>query len=193
MYRLPKQQFPIETFPPFDDGADVRENYAYSAWSNREGFYLQPSARYPGFWWFYKVSAAGWEGFLRPMRGNAFALFADKLIPSGLTWKSEAWDGTEYEPPQERASTQHSDTIYFIEAEGLDRVKIGLCTGDPSFRVSNLQTGSPVRLRLLAQSKGDSRAERALHKQFESLRIHGEWFHLEGALLAHIQSLKGNS
>ncbi|MEU8926596.1 GIY-YIG nuclease family protein [Kitasatospora sp. NPDC048545] len=47
---------------------------------------------------------------------------------------------------------------------------------DPVSRLAALQAGSPVKLRLAASFPGGPRLERHLHKEFDSYRIHGEWF-----------------
>ncbi|MFE7529119.1 GIY-YIG nuclease family protein [Kitasatospora sp. NPDC057542] len=54
-------------------------------------------------------------------------------------------------------------------------VKIGRSV-DPTGRLSSLQAGSPVELRLLATFPGGPRLEKHLHACFARQRIHGEWF-----------------
>jgi hypothetical protein len=63
--------------------------------------------------------------------------------------------------------------IYFIG--GGDLVKIGWAA-DPMRRMDDLQTGSPVRLKLLGFYPGGLAMERALHARFSAARAHGEWF-----------------
>lgn len=63
--------------------------------------------------------------------------------------------------------------VYFIEGQGL--VKIGSALNPPK-RLQELQTGSPVRLKLIGFYPGGKERERVLHNQFSSCRIHGEWF-----------------
>lgn len=77
---------------------------------------------------------------------------------------------------------------YFIEAVGTGRVKIGFTEGDPQARLSNLQTGSAVELRLLATVDC---SESDLHTHFQSTRSHGEWFEKTDSLasmVSHITS-----
>jgi hypothetical protein len=71
--------------------------------------------------------------------------------------------------------------IYFI-SDG-DRVKIGYTARNPHRRLKQLQTGSSRRLYLLAAMPGTMADERALHERFASLRVSGEWFAIEPALL----------
>jgi hypothetical protein len=62
---------------------------------------------------------------------------------------------------------------YFIQAARVGHIKIGRAI-DPLQRLAELQTGSPVKLELLAVLRGDHEA--MLHRKFADLRIHGEWF-----------------
>ncbi len=66
--------------------------------------------------------------------------------------------------------------VYFIQ-EGADGpIKIGFTTGDPSGRLSALQTGNPNPLRIVAATPGTMEDERRWHERFAHLRMLGEWF-----------------
>lgn len=65
--------------------------------------------------------------------------------------------------------------VYFVEAVGLDLIKIGVAS-DVDARFSALQSGSPVPLRLLGTVPGDRKLERLFHGLFAAHRTHGEWF-----------------
>lgn len=65
--------------------------------------------------------------------------------------------------------------VYFVQAGDDGPVKIGLAK-EPLRRVSSLQTGSPVPLRLRHVVPGDHALERALHRRFAEARVAGEWF-----------------
>lgn len=80
--------------------------------------------------------------------------------------------------------------VYFIQAGESPTIKIGFCKGDPSRRLRQLQTSSPARLRLLLAVSGGQRKEQALHRQFAGLRINGEWFRADQALLDFIETEK---
>lgn len=69
-----------------------------------------------------------------------------------------------------------TEIVYFVEAEGLNRVKIGR-TNNIKRRLKDLQTGSPVPLTVLYELPGDKSLERELQKKFLHLRIINEWFH----------------
>ena len=64
--------------------------------------------------------------------------------------------------------------VYFLEGPG-GAIKIGYAR-DLTKRLASLQTGSPVRLRVLATVQGGSRLEREYHREFAGYALHGEWF-----------------
>lgn len=80
--------------------------------------------------------------------------------------------------------------VYFIEAEGQGRVKIGFTAAHPLGRLDGLRTGSAVPLRLLAVIPATSAAdEAALHRRFSAHRLFREWFSLDGELAEYVASL----
>ncbi len=77
--------------------------------------------------------------------------------------------------------------IYFIQAEGIGHIKIGFTgSDDAELRVVDLQTGSPVPLRLLGTIPGTMEDEKNLHRRFSLERVHGEWFRPVPRLLGMI-------
>ena len=78
--------------------------------------------------------------------------------------------------------------VYFIEAVGLSRIKIGLSV-NPEDRVKQLSTGSPTELKLIAKVPGDANKEKELHKKFEHLLFDKEWFHFTKELQEYINKL----
>lgn len=78
-----------------------------------------------------------------------------------------------------------SGVIYFAEQVGGRLVKIGWTKGCPKRRVQSLQTGSPMKLRLLGTIAAESvDDEKRLHTKFADLRVHGEWFRRSEQILA---------
>jgi len=67
--------------------------------------------------------------------------------------------------------------VYFIEAIGLGKIKIGRTKGDPLERLRAFSTGNPCELRLLGRIDGDKDTEKELHKRFSHIRMSREWFH----------------
>jgi hypothetical protein len=63
--------------------------------------------------------------------------------------------------------------IYFIRSQNY--VKIGY-SRDPWRRISDLQTGNPHRLEMLAVTPGDFLMESELHKLFDKYNENNEWF-----------------
>jgi hypothetical protein len=75
-----------------------------------------------------------------------------------------------------------TSSVYFILAEETNRVKIGF-SNEPERRLSDLQTGSPCTLRMLAVFPSNSvGTEKALHAKFAKQRVNGEWFHFHASI-----------
>lgn len=66
--------------------------------------------------------------------------------------------------------------IYFIQCGENGLIKIGY-SYSPEKRLSELQTGSPIPLKILTTIPGDIDSEFKLHKQFDDFRANGEWFY----------------
>lgn len=79
--------------------------------------------------------------------------------------------------------------VYFIQGQCGGAIKIGysLC---PEKRLRELQTGYPDTLMILLMIPGTESTEAALHRQFESSRLKGEWFRPDSALIDAIKELK---
>lgn len=82
--------------------------------------------------------------------------------------------------------------VYFIRSEGgVGPVKIG-CAANPVKRLTQLQAASPAKLEIVASAEGGFDAERYLHRQFSSQRLHGEWFDVTAELCAVIVYAREN-
>lgn len=82
--------------------------------------------------------------------------------------------------------------VYVIKFEGTEFYKIGR-TKDPKGRLSQMQTGSPVRLLpvICKQVIDGVAAESALHKLFDQSRHMGEWFCLgAGQVVLLVQAVQ---
>lgn len=84
-------------------------------------------------------------------------------------------------PATERAvvalfSGQGPGWVYFIEAVGSERIKIGWSVKHPEDRARDMRTGSPFPLRALLGIRGTMKVERWLHRYWKEYRLHGEWF-----------------
>jgi hypothetical protein len=74
-------------------------------------------------------------------------------------------------------------TLYFIQQGDNGPIKIGVST-NPYQRLRALQVGSPQKLHLLKVIEAE---EIEVHKTFQHLRLHGEWFRPKEDLLQFIQ------
>jgi hypothetical protein len=76
--------------------------------------------------------------------------------------------------------------VYFIEAVGTGRIKIGwTAREDVQDRLTELSMQAPVPLRVVVAVRGPRRAEQWLHGRWGRLRVHGEWFVGIDAVVAH--------
>jgi DNA-binding XRE family transcriptional regulator len=75
--------------------------------------------------------------------------------------------------------------VYFIREESSGAIKIGVAK-DVYRRLSFLRTAHSSELTLLGVIAGDGLREAALHRQFQHIRLRGEWFRPEPDLLALI-------
>ncbi|WP_298219237.1 GIY-YIG nuclease family protein [Halothiobacillus sp.] len=78
-----------------------------------------------------------------------------------------------------------SGYVYFIEAVGLSRVKIGY-SEDPESRLHTLLTGLPVALNIFAKMPGNQIMEKEIHSRFQHLKVENEWFHFTDKIKAYI-------
>lgn len=86
--------------------------------------------------------------------------------------------------------------VYFISAYGeheLQQIKIGY-SNDPDGRLKKLQTGSPIKLKLLGTVKCNSEAharqvEKLAHNIFHKQKRRGEWYKLSKKHISQIESL----
>ncbi|MAK87183.1 MAG: hypothetical protein CMK96_09655 [Pseudomonas sp.] len=71
--------------------------------------------------------------------------------------------------------------IYFITAPTVGLVKIGYAK-NPQARAVSIRSHSPVPIYLERVGTGSREEERALHKRFQHLQRHGEWFALNSEI-----------
>ncbi len=86
---------------------------------------------------------------------------------------------------RETCSGTHEGLVYFIEAVGSGRVKIGWTLArSVEGRRYSLQTSSPFPLRVLGWMRGSLKTEQRLHAQFDANRVmpNAEWFFLTDEL-----------
>lgn len=72
---------------------------------------------------------------------------------------------------------KHESLVYFLFAEELQRIKIGLTAkGSFNSRIKDLQTGSPCHLRVIHYMDGGADLERELQRELRLYRFTNEWF-----------------
>ncbi|PTQ64500.1 Meiotically Up-regulated Gene 113 (MUG113) protein [Sphingomonas sp. PP-CE-3G-477] len=81
--------------------------------------------------------------------------------------------------------------VYFIGNLEHKIVKIGFTAGSVLGRLKGIQTGSPVRLSILAYIEGTREDEARLHRTFSPIGLFGEWFSIEGKLDSFLCYLTG--
>jgi uncharacterized protein YozE (UPF0346 family) len=83
----------------------------------------------------------------------------------------------------------HQGTIYFIQSELKNTIKIGYTAGNPEDRRKSLQTAHSHKLKIIATMPGTLEHEKDLHKRFAQYRLSGEWFESHPDILAFISML----
>jgi len=82
--------------------------------------------------------------------------------------------------------------VYFIEAKGQHKIKIGY-SKDPEKRRKTFATGSSSKLTLIKKIVGDFKLENEIKARFEHIRIEDldgkEWFHATKELTEYIEKL----
>lgn len=73
--------------------------------------------------------------------------------------------------------------IYLARQEGTSLYKIGITKNNPKDRILQLQTGNAIPLLLVEtfETAHDFKMETALHAEFSTKRMEGEWFELSQA------------
>lgn len=80
--------------------------------------------------------------------------------------------------------------IYFVQSVAGGPIKVGHAMY-PRLRLTDLQVGSPVRLRILATTPGSFITESAFHERLRSEHSHGEWFWPGPCMYALLRDLFG--
>lgn len=149
---------------------------------------VQPSSSHPGYWHVQRI----WEGGAaeetkRPMLPwGVAALLQTWGIPSAQdAWKESISANDDAGDPADLRAARPYNVVYFLQAGPF--VKIGFTGGCPLYRISQLKTGCPYEIRLLATMKGNQQTERALHRRFQMHLSAREWFHANEELMSFIK------
>jgi Meiotically up-regulated gene 113 len=66
--------------------------------------------------------------------------------------------------------------VYIIQCSEYKMIKIGRTAGNPYNRIGQIKTANPFPINIIRIIECDLGTEAALHYQFSSYRVHGEWF-----------------
>lgn len=138
----------------------------------------------------YLEEVGALDGFT-PLTNNEFieALNQTYVIHLGIPEKAKyvivdrMWKKNR---PGRQMRLQQMGHVYFIAAEGTDRIKIGYAT-HPESRLKSISSMSPVPLRMVATMPGRISDEKSIHKRFANNRTHGEWFHFAPDIYDYIK------
>ncbi len=78
--------------------------------------------------------------------------------------------------------------IYFLEAEGLNRLKIGFSENLEN-RMRVVRSHSPVPLKLLKVVRASIETEQILMAVFGKYKLHNEWFEYSATLKSFVETL----
>lgn len=106
-----------------------------------------------------------------------------QLIQTCAAWRWEPWI------PEDRYRNLYSlGYVYFTQSPEGGLIKIGYST-KPAARLSTMQSGCPLELKVLRLLPALQNLEGHLHNVFRSLRRRGEWFHPGPDLVQFIAGL----
>lgn len=161
----------------------------YSVWHKDAIAILTPSQKFPERWTVSRFVLDG--GFLEEFnRDLPIEPLRNVLSHWGFSLE-EPWHSRKIPDNCEEIVTGlEGPQVYFIEAVGLNRVKIGRTTGHAEYRLKEIQRMSPVPLRLITQIPANKFTEGRLHRRFSHLRLHGEWFEFGDDLQNYLVSIK---
>ena len=126
----------------------------------------------------------------RPVLVDGVPLILSRMLRQvGLRATDLAWTSLAQAQRSQKPSRRTGDIVYFLSAG--EFIKIGKATGSPTGRVSQLRTGCPFPITILATMPGGVIEEHALHRRFKHIQAHGEWFHAAPDLLAFIDGVAG--
>jgi hypothetical protein len=124
------------------------------------------------------------KSFAFKVQGNLFesCKYGIEAALLNRDFKFDEW--LENETKHCHTNINPNNHLYFIQAEN-GAIKIGI-SKKVKKRLRDLQTASPLKLKIIKIMKGKAHLEGELHKQFHDYNIHGEWFNPAQELLYYI-------
>ena len=108
------------------------------------------------------------------------------VIPGPVSGDPAAWDWRAVDQALIAHSRGRGTGMVYVIGFA-DYVKIGFTSGPLEYRLAEIQTGSPEKLRVYARLTGTTALEAKLHRRFKHLNTHGEWFRKESDLAHWIE------
>lgn len=102
------------------------------------------------------------------------SIFEQNLVFLFLTWSNP------------KTKEKPESYVYFISSGSAIKIGMSAC---PESRLTSLQTANSNQLKLLKVVKGGSQKEQSFHREFQHLRLEGEWFQHSQEILQFIESL----
>lgn len=135
--------------------------------------------------WSWPKGDPRWEEYWKRKREEARAANVRKEIDAMREQEEEQKliESRAKKPPKKTKGY-----VYFIQGECGGAIKVGY-SANPEKRLKELQTGYPDTLILLLMIPGTESTERALHREFESSRLNGEWFRPDKQVIDRIKEL----
>lgn len=167
---------------------ELEKGYRYIGKGNAATAMLHPAESKNGSVWYIEIRDRGGLHY-SPHRSRIERIpsfFAEHgKATSDFRWEKQKCKATLIPPWN---NPDKYELIYFIEAIGINRVKIGV-TEVLHKRLRMIKTYSPVPLVLIGAIHGYKELEEEIHHKFKHLRKHGEWFEATDELreyIAHI-------
>ena len=130
------------------------------------------------------LKVADWDRAL-PLMANAYRA-CDWRTLGQSSWRRYCTVHLGLGGARKSAANRGPRSVYFIQPVDGGPIKIGIAAHVLG-RLSGLQTGSPVELRVLGVIPGVRQSyEAELHERFAATRRHGEWFEPTPELMAFI-------
>lgn len=183
----------IYDFPPTLDQLLGAEWTGIAARPHHVLALIKENPSYPGYFDCHVVGHSD-IGTKKPVSASGVGMMMDFILgqmgmkSSDLAWSPRAALVAQEPKRAKRSASLKCEHVYFLKAGSF--LKIGKCTGHPVARVTNLQTGCPYPIEIVAYIPGGLLLERELHARFSHHHAYGEWFRLADDLEFYVNSLE---
>jgi hypothetical protein len=128
----------------------------------------------------YEPSVGNWHiSTVREMLRGNFATFMrdvkDSWICMGIFDDRRQAEEALQHLIQEKRGEKYSGYLYFVEAIGLGKIRIGF-SHEPEKLLAELFPSLPFELRLIGKIPGAEEEQKEIHSMLEDMHFKGEWF-----------------